>query len=945
MKFILVSCIFLFSLNTSAQDLTDRVLEAGKLFQSGQFAKAIPIAEKVALEVDNLMGRDNMIYQGMITIQAYSYANLYQYGKAEPLYIQLCELHKNSSSPEKEQHYATCLNNLAKLYTDMARYERAESLLIESKEITRRLFGEMDSSYSYNLNNLAALYHSMGQYQKAEPLYMQARDIRKKVYGENHTNYATSLNNLGVLYMEMGQPGKAIPFFIQSKEIFKKARGEMYNDYAMYLNNLASAYEDMDQYSQAESLYIQANLIRKELFGEIHPDYAMGLNNLASLYTNLGQYNKAEPLIIQAKDIWKTVLGTNHPNYATAVNNLGAFYRKSETRYPESEQLYKEALELRRRILGPTHPFSADSENDLALLYSNMKLYARAEPLLLSSSISALQNLLNTFTVLSEKEKSNYLDYQFVYTETNNSFLYNYPAASPDMIKSSFNLQLGFKSAALSDTRNVLEAVRNSSDQQIKKLFDQWQLNNIIIARQYTLPVEQRLPNLATIEEETESLEKELTRRSSSFRSQQTALKVSQQDVQSKLGNDEAAIEFVRFRLYTSHWTDTVIYAAYVLRKNDRNPAFIPLCQESQLDKLSIRANRTATGLARVFYSATRIPGKETPGDSLYKLIWKPLENYLEGIKKVSYSPAGKLFSIAFHALPIDTARLLIDKFQLEQYTSTRQIALRNDATKIEVPGSIVLFGDARFTMDSAQLVKKRKTIGADNSTASVNIPGNRADRGGIWNNLPGTAEEVRRIGQLFVENKISTTTYIQEESSEENLKSLDGHSPRILHVATHGFFLPEPDKKLKDKSANNYSLANDPLLRSGLVLAGGNYVWVGRSPLKGIEDGIVTAYEISRLNLSNTDLVVLSACETGLGDVKGSEGVFGLQRSFKIAGIKNLVVSLWQVPDKETVELMTAFYTYRMSGKSISEAFYLGQSDVRKKYPPFYWAAFVLVQ
>ncbi|MDZ4808081.1 MAG: CHAT domain-containing protein, partial [Bacteroidota bacterium] len=143
----------------------------------------------------------------------------------------------------------------------------------------------------------------------------------------------------------------------------------------------------------------------------------------------------------------------------------------------------------------------------------------------------------------------------------------------------------------------------------------------------------------------------------------------------------------------------------------------------------------------------------------------------------------------------------------------------------------------------------------------------------------------------------------------------------------------------------NSYTLADDPLLRSGLIFAGGNYAWSGKTPIEGIEDGIATAYEISQLNLSNTELVVLSACETALGDVKGSEGVFGLQRAFKMAGVKKMIVSLWQVPDKETAELMISFYTYWMNGKSINEAFTQAQADMRKKYSPFYWAAFVLVE
>ena len=159
---------------------------------------------------------------------------------------------------------------------------------------------------------------------------------------------------------------------------------------------------------------------------------------------------------------------------------------------------------------------------------------------------------------------------------------------------------------------------------------------------------------------------------------------------------------------------------------------------------------------------------------------------------------------------------------------------------------------------------------------------------------------------------------------------------------------MPEADEKKNESALNQnniYGAADDPLLRSGLALAGGNYAWAGKPAIDGVEAGIATAYEISQLNLSNTELVVLSACETALGDVKGSEGVFGLQRAFKMAGVKKMIVSLWQVPDKETAELMTTFYAYWMKGKTINESFTLAQEAMRKKYTPFYWAAFVLVE
>jgi CHAT domain-containing protein len=286
-----------------------------------------------------------------------------------------------------------------------------------------------------------------------------------------------------------------------------------------------------------------------------------------------------------------------------------------------------------------------------------------------------------------------------------------------------------------------------------------------------------------------------------------------------------------------------------------------------------------------------------------------------------------------------------MDKYQLQQYTSTRQVVLRENEKQTNKPTNIVLFGNANFSMDSLQLVKQKKEN--QNLSTSIYTPQNRSARGGSWNALPGTAEEVKKINDLFTHNKINSKSFTQTNATEENLKALSGNSPQVLHIATHGFFLPGSDKKARENnltSENTYTLAKDPLLRSGLILAGGNYAW-NHTPIDGIEDGIVTAYEISQLNLSNTELVVLSACETALGDVKGSEGVFGLQRAFKMAGVKKMIVSLWQVPDKETAELMTSFYTYWMKGKTINDAFAQAQADMRKKYSPFYWAAFVLVE
>jgi CHAT domain-containing protein len=942
MKCFLLIASFFFFISATGQNLEDLLQEAAGLFNKGEYEKAIPAAAKAANTVKQLAGENNLFYTAMVTIQASSYFKTYQYAKAEEMYTGLCELIKTTMG-EKDAGYSVCLHNLATVYAEMGAYDKAEPLLLLSREKTRQLSGENSAAYSINLNNLAGLYQSMGRFEKAEPLYLEDKALRKKLYGENQVEYANCLNNLGSLYLEMGQHEKAEPLFIQSMNIRKKVLGELHGDYASSLNSLASLYEDMMQFGKAESLYLQGKEIRKSSLGPDDPEYAASLNNLASLYSQMGQFKKAEDYMLQAKAIWGRKLGEDHPNYATALNNLGALYRKSQAELDKSENYYLQAIRLRKKLLGESHPYYADTQNDLALLYFTMHQYPKAEPLLLSANNIVLNNAVNVFMILSEKEKANYLQHNFFILESNNNLLYHYPNASPECVLKSFNMQLAFKSISLSDTRNMLEAVRKSKDNETRRILKDWQAQKVLLSKQYALPVASRLKNLGKIEEEAEALEKELTRLSADFRKQQTALKISSTDVRNKLQPREAAIEFVRFRVYDKNWTDTIIYAAYVLAQSEEIPKFVPLCTEKEIEELCEKSGKTATSLAKAFYVSNKPGEANDAGTRLYQLIWQPIESYLEAIESISYSPAGKLYGIAFDALPVGSGKILMDKYRLRQYVSTRQIALRGE-DETSKPEDIILFGDPDFTMDSMQLVKHRSL-----NAGPVFIPASRGVFGMGWPPLPGTAEEVNEISRLFQQNRLGAKVLVKTAASEENLKALSERSPGIIHIATHGFFLALPgEKKGAQKNvtySNNYKLANDPLMRSGLILAGGNYAWSGKTPVKGVEDGVVTAYEIAQLNLSNTELVALSACETALGDIKGTEGVFGLQRAFKMSGVKKMLVSLWQIPDKETVELMTLFYTNWMNGKSIHDSFHLAQNEMRKSHAPFLWAGFVLVE
>ncbi|OSZ81337.1 hypothetical protein CAP36_08910 [Chitinophagaceae bacterium IBVUCB2] len=933
-------------LNTAHPDYATNLENLGWVYlTAGYYSKAVPVYQELITIKEILFGKEHPDYATMVNNLAILYYYMGEYVKAEPYYLESLRIRKKILG-EDHPDYATSLDNLAALYAAVDEYEKAEPLYKQAMGIRKQVLGETDDDYITSLNNLASLYLSKGDYANSEPLYLQAASIRKKTKGEVSVEFATSINNLGALYLAIGQYDKAEAAFTVSKEIREELLGQNHPSYLISINNLSQLYAAMGQYEKAISFCQQTITIRKKMIGENHPDYATSLNNLGVLYAELGEYEKAQPFCIESAGIRKKIFGINHTDYAASVNNLGMIY-KGLGQNEKAESCYVQAKEIYKKLQGGYGSAYVTSINNLAVLYITVEEYAKAEPAAIEGSSIALNNLIKIFPTLTEKEKGNYLANKSAIEEINNNLIYSYPKASSALRTNNFNLQLVLKSMALSDTKNMIASIRNSKDSAIIQMLSRWTVAKNFLAKQYSLPIDKRESNLAELEGKTEKLEKELNRMSASFRHQQLAERISINELQKKLQKDEVAIEFVSFHLYSKRWTDSVFYAACILRKDDAAPLFVPLFEERQLQHLFNSAGTTATSMVNSFYRGFKVENTNAAALSkeLYQLVWLPLEPYLIGAKTISYSPAGKLHSIAFHALQVDSNTVLMDKYQLQQYTSTRQVVLKEIEKQNKQPQKILLFGDASFNTDSVALAKKRESKG--NSSRNIYVL-QAKDTRGAWSQLPGTAQEVKAIQSLFVKNKTEAKVFTQLEASEENLKELSGKSPQILHIATHGFFLPAADNKRKENSISNentFTLANDPLLRSGLILAGGNYAWSGKTPIEGGEDGIATAYEISQLNLSNTELVVLSACETALGDVKGSEGVFGLQRAFKMAGVKKMIVSLWQVPDKETAELMTSFYSYWMKGKTINDAFTQAQADMRKKYSPFYWAAFVLVE
>ena len=418
-------------------------------------------------------------------------------------------------------------------------------------------------------------------------------------------------------------------------------------------------------------------------------------------------------------------------------------------------------------------------------------------------------------------------------------------------------------------------------------------------------------------------------------------------DVRRVLKPGEAAVEFVSFRQYTDHWTDTTLYAALVLRQGDPQIHLVRLCTAGQLKRLT-NGYRSApeAGINRLYSPrGGRVAGSDTAGvngEQLYQLVWQPIAGWLRGVKTVYIAPAGELNKVSFAALPLGKEAVLSDSFQLHQVISSSSLILRAPV-RIAKTDSVLLVGAIRYDVDSLQLTKLSKQ-------AHIAMPRLPIAPQEAIKPLPGTAREIVSIAPLFTNARSLTGL----AATEINVKQ---QTPAILHIATHGFYFPQqnPDwrgvdeyERTDTRPISRLGQIYAPLMRSGLLMAGASHVWRGGEPIRGVDDGILTAFEIANLKLTTTRLVVLSACETALGDVRGNEPVHGFQQAFKMAGVQNLLVSLWQVPDAETAEFMRLFYTYCVNDQlAISDAFLKTQQQMRKQYPqqPFKWASFVLVE
>lgn len=888
------------------------------------------------------VGEKNVEYAYCLSQLAFLYNEMDRYKDALPLFLESVRIIKETEG-KKNLDYSYIIEGLAELYNVAGNYKEAELLYKEAVKIHLDIQGENNTEYANCLESLGDVYSSTGNYSEAEPLLKKALKIIETQKGKKNWEYINSLNNVAGLYSLMGNFPLAITFSYEALEISKEVYGIQDVIYSESAQTLADIYYEMDDFKSAEPLYIESEDICREIYGEFSYYYAQAIHKLGNLYwtschlandtvERKERLEKADYLIGKSLGIYKSLLGEKHPDFATAlISKAGILYKLGK--YQESEPYILKGRDIYKEILGNKNPNYAISIYNLARLYEATRQFELAKPLILEGLMLFNESISKNFECLSEKEKELFFKtkswaYEYFY-----SYSLRRKNEDPTITKSVYDNIVRNKGLLLKSSTHMRMAIHNSKDKKLIELYDNWISLKEEISNLNSTEISQRTKNPEELEILANNIEKELMQKSQIFSDFKKLQNISWEGIKNSLKPNEAAVEFISFPY--GNKKDSVVYCALIVTPQSIQPEMIMLFEESQIDSIINPEGKNNLSFVNGLYGL-----KESANESLYQIIWKPIEPFLKNYKTVYYSPDGILHKVSFSAMGTGKNVFLCDNYNLHRVGSTGIVAI-SEEPMIKKNISACVIGGVDYN--------------ADQKTEE------------LWNYLPGTLKETNSIKAKFTGNKIKVKSYTGKDATEMVFKyqySEADDRPYILHIATHGFFFPDPDEEVlnnySEKKYDNGIIAfrggssgfglwqfvrnENPLMRSGLVLAGANKVW--SEPMSGTDnDGVLTSQEVTQLDMSGTKLVVLSACETGLGDIRGSEGVYGLQRAFKMAGVRFIIMSLWQVPDNETVEFMETYYSKLLILKDIRAAFNETQKEMRKKYDPYFWGAFVLIE
>jgi CHAT domain-containing protein/Tfp pilus assembly protein PilF len=904
----------------------------------GNYTSAEPLFQN-ALDIRGKAFGTNSLETGVsLSSLAGLYCSMGDYSKAEPLYLKSVDIHE-SVLGKNSAGCATALNDLAGLYERTGNFLKAKPLFERSLEIYEKIFGSESRYSAASLNNLAGLYYNMGDYQQAEAYFKQSLKICEEVLGPENLHTASVLNSMASVYIDMGDYSKAEPLCKRGLSIKEKILGPEDPETATSLNNLASVYAGMGDNTKAESLYQESLSIREKVLGPDNPDTIMSLNNLAQLYDTIGDHAKAENMFNQCLMASLKVLGPESMDTASVMDNFAKCYCHVGE-IAKAEQMYLKSLQIREKVLGAEHSDTAISLNNLALLYMNKGDYADAEPLYLRSFGIMAGDFATEYPAMSDFYRG--LGLLMIDLEhgdkasdaARREILADEAEVGEVLSFASERQRMEFQVtrrpydllAALGDDSDLAEAVLRNKGVVLDSLLEdglaaqgsknpevQTNLEQLRELGRNLSSIEIDWPSISDhkqaaefeanrkqLEQKIEDLQGVLARNVKSQGPVRRAVHIKIPEVQSELNSNTMLLEFVRYNYYLGK-VDFEPHYGVVLIYNSKNPMWVPLGNATNIEQNLQEYEQTMRGEKR---------GDATVLKNLYsELIAPVLRKLPANVSTLIISPDSELNFLSFATLVNGQDQFLAERYQIKYVSSGRDLVYGRTATNVNP--ELAVFSDPEFNGVPGLV--------ATNATDLTMLSSDMRDYNGIsLPRLPNTAQEAAYLTANSLAWHLKPAAYTGTAATEAQVKAL--HSPYILHLATHGFFLPDTEMTnrpgnfgLKQKMP---VILHNPMQRSGLALAGAQLTldsWQKGEAPDTENDGILMADEVAMLDLQNTWLVTLSACDTGLGEARAGEGVLGLRRGFIQAGAQNLLMTLWPVSDKWTVDLMEAFYDRAM--------------------------------
>ena len=887
-------------------------LEGAEYHLSQQYDKALACYQNALKGFMELRKTDDEI--SVLRHIAEIKGTLYDVIGSENAYKQALYLSRQTGKSDAQMEILKELWNIGKTIGDVQLAQAYVASIDSLVDAT----SDLQTKYTY-YNQKGNEERDLGQYGIAEQWYLRGKDIAectdtKSVSANKHLSYS----NLRNLYAAIGRYNDALLYAKKAIEEFQAHTPIDDATYNMPYLALADIYRLMGDkkncYRSLDKIFETASQIvdSKELYhlyatkGRCHfafKDYKSALND----------YKKADELLAvkypqtdgDRISLLALIGGVEHQlrNYAESEQYYGKYAEYTKALYGEKSQEQINAQIYLANAEGFAGNVTYGCNDYTAAVLQLKALMKQRIPYISSTEREGLWNPLSSlFTMMTP--------YALEAKQTQTAFT-----------KNCYDALVMSKSFLLESERSMYDVIkRMGTPEDMHNYTTLASMKNQVKA--WEKDYNANADSILSVSRKISRLENLLANRCKGYSDGTDFMDVDYDAVKHALGQNEVLIDFTDFISQTQGRK----YAAYIINKVQDYPQLKSLFTERQIDSL---------GIVRpdMFYD------KDYAHDVL-QLLWEPLKTNIPVGTTIYYVPSQLLFQISLESLPLADGTLLGNHYNFVRLSSARELVKMKSKSNSNKANTAVLYGGLQYDLETTAMAEESKKYNLSNLLA---LRGEIARGDSVFHDLQGTKEEILKIEDLLKSNKWQVSSFMGKNGTEESFLNMHGKSPKLLHLATHGFYYT-PNRAENVDYLKGYT---DAMSLSGLVLSGGNAAWLGKPLPKGVLGGILSANDIARLDLSNTDMVVLSACQTGQGKAT-SEGLYGLQRAFKKAGVGTIVMSLWSVSDKTTSEFMTTFYE-RLADKNNAwnkrKAFEEAKEIIRKKHPdPFHWAAFVML-